>query len=1704
MQSTAKASKLTCSIAAILAFILIVTLIMPCMTVIASAAAPTGYTDIYADSTASVSITSSGSAKYFRFVPMYSGTYKFYSTDYTSDPYGALLDASGNALVTNDDGGTNYNFSITYDCVAGTVYYIKANLLSSSSTGSYTLHVETVSIDCEHSYVFQSTTAADCENDGVETYVCSLCGGSYTNTVETALGHDYVNGYCTRCGDADYSTISVVNVAVANKAYPIFNSGLTGTGTRYSSSANYDETSFSNGGYDLYGSYSSLKNIRLGLSFTMAANATERAQVTIYAYDVDEESGERDCVRLVDETTGVKTVLTNTAGKDYLSGQDSRWSTTTFEIPAELLVAGHTYHFENEETVSGWVVYVRTVDLQINGLDNTPVVPPVIQSGISYANLTGSISSDGTVHTSLDASAYAEEAYDLEYKATYLNSGDQKGSMTSSITVPTTVTSFENSFALESGAPRGTYEIAVFIRQNGTLILTKEFTASYGYSAVSYNENGGSNNKPTDTATYSSGDTVTVKFDYIPSLYGYNFLGWSTDRYATVPMYTEDGTNTFTIGSSDVTLYAVWEVAVCPHEWAETSSTEATCIAEGLTVYTCSLCGETSEVTIPELGHNYVNGVCSRCGAAEPGEDVWDGTIDTSWYNSTDTEFTLYTAEQLAGLAYLVNNGNTFSGKTIYLGNNIDLAGREWTPIGQMEETPFSGTFDGRYYVVSNLSLEKTANKNSQGMGFFGTIYCATVRNTGIENADIVVEGGRSGILCGVAKSNTLIEGCYTTGSISIVSNPRGGGGFGIGGFVGDMQGGAIRIRNCYTSSQANSTISDSYLFIGGLVGFVCGNGYEDNYIYGSNKYIENCYSDSTVVTPTSSKGGFVGELYAGTLYIDNCFDNSTVNGSYSKAFLGSIDYQYAPDKYITNSYYNASGSSSYGGTPTSADNFESQMWLADTLGWDFDTVWKFRVGSDYPVLQGFGNSTPTCHTASAWIYDVEPTCLTGGHRYNVCIICGEVLVSENVSPLQHDFAIVETVEATCTTDGYIVMECQRDGCSHTKTQVLVAPGHDFGDDNICDVCGFELVIHEHSYTETVVVPTCTQVGYTVYACDCGYEYRGNFVDQLGHSWNGGVVTVEKTCTTDGIMEYTCARCSASYEVTIPAGHNWRETVTVEATCTTDGSMTRECIDCGECETVVIPAAHAWDNGTVTVEPTCTEPGKKLCTCTVCGESAEIDVRELGHQFYNGRCIRCGEGIPGIVDPDPDHPEYGMYFEIDDIISNYGPEYINEYGVLLDYNDDAIIKKVAVFLTQEGNMWRRCIAVVGENITYATYVPYLSYDEQIYYTGLNSDWINIFRLSENSDGIWCYSNYATIGVNLEDNQGNLLLSLYDIGQAGAKTRIFDDLSEMIAWLKDEDGCIYHTEGTWTVETDATCGTDGLKYTNCTECGARIEQIIPATGAHVESGWIVDYDATCVTNGSRHIECTACGLIIQTEVILATGEHIASDWIVDAYPTATAPGSKHKECIVCYAVLETKTMAPLAVIKIEDIAAKAGSTVSVTVDIQNNPGIIGAVLTFDFDPSLTLVSATAGGAWSLLNMTSPANYNAPCTFVWDGVNSADYANGTIVTLTFEVPDTAAVGEVYNIFAWYSFGNMINDELENIDVSIEKGSITVEQLIGDVNMDGTVDVADVITLRRYLSSGYDVSIDIDQSDMNGDGTITVSDVILLRRYLLNGVI
>ena len=267
--------------------------------------------------------------------------------------------------------------------------------------------------------------------------------------------------------------------------------------------------------------------------------------------------------------------------------------------------------------------------------------------------------------------------------------------------------------------------------------------------------------------------------------------------------------------------------------------------------------------------------------------DNWDGSADTSWYvgHETDTEYHITTAEQLAGLAQLVNTdpGTTnFAGKTFYLENDLDLSGHEWISIGTVlggdcPEYSFCGVFDGQGHVISNLYSHESyiegadESHNLLRNALFGSIYNGEVKNLGVADAEIWIDpkddsaAGKGILVDWMGKSK--ITNCWTSGSIysgtKIEKN--------IGGIVGiTMQG--CTISGCYSTATltGNFTNSEGYYTdpqnlppdtIGGIVGAR----------FDGNLTVTDCWFGGKIVVNSilAAVGGIVG--YADTATVKNC-----------------------------------------------------------------------------------------------------------------------------------------------------------------------------------------------------------------------------------------------------------------------------------------------------------------------------------------------------------------------------------------------------------------------------------------------------------------------------------------------------------------------------------------------------------------------------------------------------------------------------------------------------------------------------------------------------------------------------------------------------------------------------------------------------------------------------------------------------------------
>lgn len=148
--------------------------------------------------------------------------------------------------------------------------------------------------------------------------------------------------------------------------------------------------------------------------------------------------------------------------------------------------------------------------------------------------------------------------------------------------------------------------------------------------------------------------------------------------------------------------------------------------------------------------------------------------------------------------------------------------------------------------------------------------------------------------------------------------------------------------------------------------------------------------------------------------------------------------------------------------------------------------------------------------------------------------------------------------------------------------------------------------VHVHTFTQTVIPPTCKEKGYTLHKCECGYEHKDNFKPLADHDFDV-IEETKPTCTEGGTRKATCKVCGITVdETTPPADHTWGEWIISEfATCTEEGKQTRFCSVCGEEETQAIkPTGHKFAQGQEKKVD-----GYVEHFCENCGETVKVPTR---------------------------------------------------------------------------------------------------------------------------------------------------------------------------------------------------------------------------------------------------------------------------------------------------------------------------------------------------------------------------------------------------------------------------------------------------------------------------------------------------------------
>lgn len=156
---------------------------------------------------------------------------------------------------------------------------------------------------------------------------------------------------------------------------------------------------------------------------------------------------------------------------------------------------------------------------------------------------------------------------------------------------------------------------------------------------------------------------------------------------------------------------------------------------------------------------------------------------------------------------------------------------------------------------------------------------------------------------------------------------------------------------------------------------------------------------------------------------------------------------------------------------------------------------------------------------------------------------------------------------------------------------------------------------HSHSYSASVVAPTCTAKGYTLHKCSCGDSYKDSYTEATGHKYTKAEV-VAPTCKNQGYTIHKCA-CGDSYKDTYTDktnNHSYKDKV-VAATCSKEGYTEHTCTVCGYStkDSYTATTDHTLGDVDETIMPTTTTEGCKIYHCKVCG----AEVRKYYPRYLN-------------------------------------------------------------------------------------------------------------------------------------------------------------------------------------------------------------------------------------------------------------------------------------------------------------------------------------------------------------------------------------------------------------------------------------------------------------------------------------------------------
>ncbi len=894
--------------------------------------------------------------------------------------------------------------------------------------------------------------------------------------------------------------------------------------------------------------------------------------------------------------------------------------------------------------------------------------------------------------------------------------------------------------------------------------------------------------------------------------------------------------------------------SVLGHAWNAGETTPATCIADGKTVYTCKICGETKTDVIVATGHSF-----TATKTVEP-KCVTEG-------------YTVYTCSG-CGDSYnadkVVATGHAWEGVvTCDSGRECKSCGEKEAALGhsyKLTVTPATCTTA----AVNNYKCETCQDTYSETVG--GPLGHSTVGVTPTKRVISVCEYVEV-FVCANEGCSVEIDGDTISEHTHVASITT----------AATCTTAGVKTLVC---SKCNDTKTEE------IPANETGHSWTEGAVANGERTdtCANCGTTKkvTVYTGNITDATNASDLKDKEIQLDNAnikLDDGVVDAIGDKKVTVSADIatdddladlNIDPDKLAqvgNNPIYNFTISDG----DANISQFGEMNFVTITLpytleeGEDIDSiaVWFINDKGELESIKAtYNNGYVTFKTNHFSYYTV--TRLTPRER---CDLYGHNLK-------------VSTVVGDCLTDGYVFELCVR--CHYSnKTTTSVGDGHD--------------------YTENVIAATCTTDGSATYTCvDCGHSYQVK-LNKLGHT----VVEVERvlpTCENDGYVKSACQNAGCDYEnvVVIPKLNHTYKTTVVAPTCESAGYTLYDCVNCDYSYTdnVVAALGHSYthkfvwseDHSEAYIVFVCANDDahniEKAANVTV--KTTAATCQSEGEKVYTAKVVYNGETYTDVyteVIPKIDHGDDFRW------MSNSHEHWKkcdcgNRIGVEDHVFDTYIVVEEAT-CKKGGEIVYICSAGCGRTQKEKT--------DKIDHVYVETSRTEATCVSDGLIVTTCKGCGDTVKEKIPSTGDHVYV---ETSRKDATCALDGEIIKTCHGCKGEIKEAIPATGKHVYEetsrTEPTCALDGEVVTTCSGCGDVIKEAIPATGKHVYEE-TSRTEPTCTLDGEVVTTCSGCGDVIK-EAIPATGKHVYEE-TSRTEPTCAAAGEIVKTCSGCGDVLK---------------------------------------------------------------------------------------------------------------------------------------------------------------------------------------------------------